>query len=134
MTKKSMVEAGKKKSWFGRHWLLATIFTIGIVIISAFVNDSSNPKPKSTGLNILGGAENLSSTSTNLDSITPSSKYTTSEIEKMSLSKKLSLCTKDIAGDAIDIPEVKNEAYTSCYQIYYSGGEEALNEFIQGIK
>lgn len=121
--------AEEKKSWFRRHWLLLTILIIAVIVISAFVNDSSNPKSESSisGSDVLN--ENASSTPADSQS-----KYTASDVEKMSLSKKLDICTKDLSGDSIDIPEVKNEAYMSCYQIYYSGGEATLDEYILGIK
>jgi hypothetical protein len=126
-----MIETGKKKSWFRRHWILTIFFVIFIIggIGAIFFPDEQSNNSETEGL-----TENLSSASINSNAVETSSKYVASDIEKMSLSKKLDLCTKDIAGDLIDIPQVKNEAYMSCYQIYYSGGEEVLNEYIQGIK
>jgi hypothetical protein len=123
-----MGETDKKKSWFKRHWLLLTLLVVAIIVISAFINEDSNPKSESSisGSNVLNENKNVSSD-------VPSLKYTPSDVEKMSLSKKLDLCTKDLAGDSIDIPQVKDECYASCYQIYYYGGEEALDEYILGL-
>ena len=117
----------KKKSWLKRHWLLTTLIIVVVIIISAFINNGSNPNQNSSS------SSSLSTAPSNSLNVAPSSTYTASDVEKMSVTKKIDLCTKDIAGDSIDIPQVKDEAHASCYQIYYSGGEEALNEYVQGL-
>jgi hypothetical protein len=122
----------KKQNWFRRHWIIS-IF-LGIMVLGAIgsIFDSGNEKVIGDNSNNnvikLGGSQSQNSTvsSTSL-------KYTSSDVQQMSLSKKLDICTKDIAGDSINIPQVKDEAYSSCYEMYYSGGEEVLNQYIEGI-
>jgi len=43
---------------------------------------------------------------------------------------KIDECTKLCAGDDYNIPEVKAVFYSTCYDINYYGGEEALDEMI----
>ncbi|MBI2146294.1 hypothetical protein HYU22_03070 [Candidatus Woesearchaeota archaeon] len=51
-----------------------------------------------------------------------------------SKTSKLDECTKLCAGEEYDIPYVKDEWYSTCYQIYYYAGESALDEQIADCK
>ncbi len=54
--------------------------------------------------------------------------------EQSNIYKKLDECTELSAGEDINIPAIKNEFYMACYQIYYYGGEEALDEYIAELR
>ena len=52
----------------------------------------------------------------------------------MSVSQKRKECTELCAGEDINIPVVKNECSSSCYQIYYYAGEESLDNYLKELR
>lgn len=47
---------------------------------------------------------------------------------------KLNECANLCAGEDKDIPVIKNECYSACYQIYYYLGIEELNEYVEDME
>ena len=50
------------------------------------------------------------------------------------INKKIDECTKLCAGEDIDIPVMKVECQSACYQTHYYGGEGALDNLIEEYK
>ena len=51
--------------------------------------------------------------------------------KQSSINKKINQCTELCAGGDIDIPVIKNTCHSDCYQVYYYGGEGALDDLIK---
>ena len=47
---------------------------------------------------------------------------------------KLDECTRLCADDSYKIPAVKDQCYLTCYEIYYYGGMESLDDLIEDFK
>lgn len=47
---------------------------------------------------------------------------------------KLNKCTELCAGKDINIPAIKQDCYSSCYNLYYYFGEEELNKYIEDME
>ncbi len=50
--------------------------------------------------------------------------------EQQRINSKIEDCTKLCAGEDYNIPYIKNTFWSTCYQVYYYTGEEALDEMI----
>ena len=113
-----------KKNWFREHWIISII--LGILFVSfmggLFVEDE----------NLTGEITNKES---RIDSeqieIQKDSKINVEDLNSMSISKKKNLCIELCAGEDISIPYIKSECKSYCKELYYYGGEEALNEEIE---
>lgn len=151
------------KNWFARHWILSIILVILIVGMFGVIFDSGeNPeitgkvinKPDKTNEQQIEESNqqeevneepiivvqqeeineekeediNEESWSEDLREALEDLKETTSTY------KKVNECTELCAGENIDIPVVKGECHSSCYQIYYYTGEEGLDEYIEELK
>jgi len=113
---------GKIPVWGWILIIFASILIIG-AIGSLFSTEESTKK--SSGLKLIN--------STDDQKITESGEVecTGKTFEQICINKKLDECTKLCAGEDINIPVIKNECYSSCYQIYYYGGEKDLDELIK---
>lgn len=54
--------------------------------------------------------------------------------ESTRILQKLNDCTEICAGEYYDIPAVRNEFYSICYQLYYYAGEDQLDDYIEECK
>jgi hypothetical protein len=54
--------------------------------------------------------------------------------EQSKINDKIDECTNLCSGEDINIPAVKNQCHSSCYQIYYYGGEESLDNYLSELK
>lgn len=118
----------KKKSWFHRHWVV-TIILIGFFVlvgVLGILTEGIGEQAKNNSGLTVNSVENQNS----VESDEPT-KCTGSTFEKICINKKIDGCTKLCAGEDIDIPAVKTDCYSSCYQIYYYGGETDLDKYIK---
>lgn len=51
--------------------------------------------------------------------------------ETLRVEKKVDECVKICFGEYSDIPEVQSELHSTCYEMYYKGGEQFLDEYIE---
>ncbi|MBI1935571.1 hypothetical protein HYS31_03960 [Candidatus Woesearchaeota archaeon] len=54
--------------------------------------------------------------------------------EQQKINSKVDECAKLCAGEQYNIPYVKDTFWSTCYEVYYYAGEEALNEMIADCK
>jgi len=121
----------RRKSWFRRHWILTILlclFAVFVLLVITGVNPEDT-KSKSSGLKMLNSTENQN----------PAESDQTTEcagkfFEQTCINLKLNECTKLCAGEDINIPAIKNECYSACYQTYYYGGEKDLDDLIKEYK
>lgn len=120
----------KKKSWFRRHWV-ATLIIVGFFVLVGVLGiltegtgEQANDDSKLTLT--ANSVENKNSAESD-----EATECTGTTFEKICINKKIDGCTKLCAGEDIDIPAVKTDCYSSCYQIYYYGGEADLDEYIK---
>jgi len=118
----------KQKNWFRRHWIATLIIVsffvlVGVLgILTEGTGEQANDDSKLTANSV----ENQNSAESN-----EATECTGKTFEKLCINKKIDECTKLCAGEDIDIPAVKTDCYSSCYQIYYYGGETDLDKYIK---
>ncbi|MCX6742066.1 MAG: hypothetical protein NTX24_02735 [Candidatus Pacearchaeota archaeon] len=123
----------KKKSWIKRHpvWTVVIIVFVFIGLIGMFTEEG---EPTSFGLRSNDSIENQSFTDSNQTMKCAGQTKIGLNFEQICINLKLDKCTKLCAGEDIEIPAVKDECYSSCYQIYYYGGEKELDNLIEDYK
>ena len=127
-----------KKNWFRRH-LVISIF-LGLMVwgmIGSIFDSGDNPDITGNVVNEQSAEkEKLVYVNEQFEEkdnvIEPDSpKKNEEDLSSMSVSKKKKLCTELCAGESIDIPYIKSECSLYCSQLYYYGGEEALDNEIK---
>jgi hypothetical protein len=111
----------KKKNWFRRHLVLSIIF--GILILGAVGSVFEGDSKSNTDLTgkVISEQKNDSAQTT---------KCTGTTFEQLCINKKIDDCTRLCAGTDIEIPAVKTDCHSTCYQVYYYGGEKDLDDLI----
>lgn len=115
----------KKQNWFRKHLVISII--LGILILGAvgslFEGDNKN-NTDLTG-NVISEQKNNSDQTT---------ECTGKTFEQLCINKKINDCTELCAGTDIEIPAVKTDCHSTCYQVYYYGGEKDLDDLIKEYK
>lgn len=112
-----------KKGW------IITIIIIGffvlVGVLGILTESTGEQKNNDSGLTA-NSIENQNSAESD-----ETTECTGNTFEQLCINKKIDKCTKLCAGEDVDIPAVKADCYSSCYQIYYYGGETDLDEYIK---
>lgn len=134
----------KQKSWFKRHWIITTILIIFIVfgVLGIIFDNSNNPSSQTqekSGLKLIGEENNAINEGKNTTMSSEKESDETTEctgkiFEQTCINKKIDDCTKLCAGADVNIPVIKNECHSACYQVYYYGGEKDLDDLIKEYK
>lgn len=115
----------KQKNWFRRHWII-TIFICLFIIIGVLTTLEKNTGESTKNSGLDNSKENQNSTESN-----QSKECTGKFFEQICISSKLNECTKLCSGEDINIPAVKSDCYSTCYQVYYNLGEQGLDDLIK---
>jgi len=109
----------KKLTWFRKHWILSIILSIFILggIASIFVEEETQDTNEDSRLSLVNSVSKI-----------------WKDLDGMTLNQKLNECTELCAGKDLDIPLIKNECYSSCYQIYYNLGEKELDIYLKELR
>jgi len=118
----------KKKNWFSRHKILTALICLFVLIGILAVSTDENSEEQTNN--------NSGVTANSTENQSPAESDQTTEctgkvFEKTCINLKLSTCTKLCAGEDIDIPAVKTDCHSTCYQVYYYGGEKDLDDLIK---
>jgi len=137
-----MASKVKDKSWFRKHPILRTLLGLLLIFIAIgwfintnttgdVVNEQNNQQEQQQLEEIKIDTD---SSDDLLDDFNDDLDEALEDLEEQSsIYKKLDECTKLSAGKDINLPAIKNEFYTVCYEIYYYGGEEDLDKFIEEL-